>query len=268
MTHKLQRVYNGRVVSGVPAVRTITCIGCGTTVTKRMQASARYCSLPCYRSSQRPARKTGEESTCEGCGVPIYRRPSHQRRFCSKACANEWQRRSKLHTRCIVCDSPIVCSPSQARLYCGLACRDADPTRRDMLIAMNARQQELYPNAVEVAGYALLDRLGVPYVKQYVVGGKFCVDAYLPDAGLVVQFDGDYWHGHPATFPNPDHRQRRRMALDRSQDAYMAAMGLRVARFWASQIEREPDAVMSALRRLAVPRGQTPAARRSDPPAA
>lgn len=137
-----------------------------------------------------------------------------------------------------------------------------------MLIAMNARQQELYPNAVEVAGYALLDRLGVPYVKQYVVGGKFCVDAYLPDAGLVVQFDGDYWHGHPATFPNPDHRQRRRMALDRSQDAYMAAMGLRVARFWASQIEREPDAVMSALRRLAVPRGQTPAARRSDPPAA
>lgn len=267
MTHKLQGVYNGRV-EPMRKVRTITCVGCGVTVTKRMASGRRYCSLPCYRSSQRPSRKVGQESTCEQCGVTTYRIPSHQRRFCSKACADKWQAQTKLHTRCIVCDAPIVCSPSQARLYCGLPCRDADPTRRDMLISMNARQQELYPNAVEVAGYALLDRLKVPYVKQHVIGGKFCVDAYLPDAELVVQFDGDYWHGHPATFPNPDHRQRRRMALDRSQDAYMAAMGLRVARFWASQIEQEPEEVMSALRLLAAPRAQTPAARRSDPPAA
>ena len=66
----------------------------------------------------------------------------------------------------------------------------------------------------------------------------------------MVQFDGDYWHGNPASFPDPDQRQRKRMALDKSQDAYMSACGYRVVRFWASEITKQPEYVISTLQTL------------------
>lgn len=117
-----------------------------------------------------------------------------------------------------------------------------------MLIGLNALQQRQAPNKVERAGYALLDRLGVPYERQYLIADKFCVDAYIPSARLVVQFDGDYWHGNPALYPTLDARQRKRMQLDRSQDAYMASCTYRVVRFWASTLAAEPEGVVATLR--------------------
>jgi very-short-patch-repair endonuclease len=150
-----------------------------------------------------------------------------------------------------MCGKAFYWSPSRHKAnnitYCSLACRDADPARHDALIAMNARQQGLSPNKVEQRGYALLDSLGVPYERQHVVGGKFCVDAFVPDAGLVIQFDGDYWHGNPKHFPAPDARQRKRMALDQSQDAYMRACGYRVLRVWASELETLPARAAALL---------------------
>jgi very-short-patch-repair endonuclease len=71
--------------------------------------------------------------------------------------------------------------------------------------------------------------------------GKFCVDAWVPSRALVVQFDGDYWHAHPERFPQPDHRQQRRVKLDRSQDAYMAKAGVTVVRVWESELMRSPE---------------------------
>lgn len=117
-----------------------------------------------------------------------------------------------------------------------------------MLLEMTAAQGRSGPNRLERAGYALLDGFGVAYERQHIIGGKFCVDAFVPSAGLVVQFDGDYWHGNAETFPSPDTRQRRRMALDASQDAYMAACGYRVLRLWESHIKRTPEKVADRLR--------------------
>ncbi len=106
----------------------------------------------------------------------------------------------------------------------------------------------------EVAGYAILDASGVEYLAQHLIAGKFCVDAFIPSAALVVQFDGDYWHGHPAKFPQPDARQRKRILLDASQDAYMAACGYRVMRFWESELLRDSELVRHRLRSaLALP---------------
>ncbi len=84
----------------------------------------------------------------------------------------------------------------------------------------------------------MLDRLDVSYSKQHIINGKFVVDAYYPDQRIVVQFDGDYWHGHPENFPQPDKRQKTRMKLDRSQDAYMRKCGYTIIRFWETDINQ------------------------------
>jgi very-short-patch-repair endonuclease len=126
---------------------------------------------------------------------------------------------------------------------------------------MNRKQQQGGRTAPERIGYALLDSLGLLYLPQHTIGGKFIVDAFLPTHGLVIQFDGDYWHGHPVRFPVPDARQRRRISLDRSQDAYMYACGYHVLRFWEIDLKKNLDAVRAALLPFATPPEHSPSAR-------
>lgn len=125
---------------------------------------------------------------------------------------------------------------------------------------MNAIQQRGRRTKPEVVGYGILDALALSYEPQYVIGGKFCVDAFIPNAGVVVQFDGDYWHGHSQRFPNPDSRQRKRMRLDKSQDQYMKACGYSVVRIWESDLMKNPEAVTARLRQLLALGEHTPAA--------
>jgi len=113
---------------------------------------------------------------------------------------------------------------------------------------MNVKQLTMHPNNLECAAYAILDDIGIPYDRQSLIADKFCVDAFVPSLGLVIQFDGDYWHGHPDKFPNPDERQIKRMRLDTSQDAYMRTCGYQIIRIWESDIRQRPEHVTDLLR--------------------
>jgi DNA mismatch endonuclease (patch repair protein) len=226
-------------------VRTITCVACGTVKTGRMTPGRLYCSLPCYRLTGRPTRKTGAECICETCSKPFYapRNRLEVARFCSTACADVWQGRNKTTHTCKTCGKAFRWSPSRQKAnnvtYCSIPCRNADPARREQLIALNAAQQKVSPTTPERIGYAILDRLGITYECQAVIGGKFTVDAALPESRLVIQFDGDYWHDRSGTSKEP--RIRKRVRLDRSQDAYMAASGWRVLRLWEGDLKQRPE---------------------------
>lgn len=237
-------------------IRTITCVSCGKTATGHHRPNQRYCSLACYRGGSRPTRKTGRTVPCALCGAGVYlptnRLGTARRYFCNAAHANEWQGRNKTSHACKTCGKTFRWSPSRhkahAITYCSLACRDADPERREQLIAMNATLQLGKPTRLELAGYALLDRIGAAYVRQHVVGGKFTVDAFLPESRVVVQFDGDYWHGNPDCYETPDKRQQKRMNFDRSQDAYMRKCGYRIVRVWESTLRKDPESVERLIR--------------------
>jgi len=218
-------------------------------VIKRSPDGRIYCSLECYRTGERPQRKTGKTGACLVCATTFYApagRPDA--RFCTLACANIFQGRNKVTLEC----KAYKLSPSTAaignRKYCSTPCRDADPAVTAQLLTMNIRQMQMCPNNFERACYAILDGMGLAYEKQHLIGSKFCVDAFVPTAGLIIQFDGDYWHGNPIRFPEPNVRQRRRMMLDKSQDAYMAACGHRVLRLWESDIKRAPREVPRRVR--------------------
>lgn len=138
--------------------------------------------------------------------------------------------------------------------YCSQECRKKDPATRQRLIEMNQMQQQNKQSSIETIGYALLDRIGILYLPQHLIGGKFCVDAFVPVANIVIQFDGDYWHGNPAKFPTLDARQKKRARLDKSQDKYMLACGYTVLRFWETDIHKHLDSVSTQLRTaLALP---------------
>lgn len=245
-------------------VRTIRCDGCGQEKTGHFRPRQRFCSTACRTSAPKPERETGERVPCGVCGAAVYVPKNRLRpgaaHFCGREHADEWAARRKVDRACAICGASFKTSPSVRRLYCSLACRDADPKRREMLLAMNLRQQRGAQTRIESIGYGMLAETGEVFFRQHLIGGRFTVDAFVPAAGLVVQFDGDYWHCNPDKFDVPDARQKRRMRLDASQDAYMRACGYRVLRLWETDILRRPDHVRASLRDALAPTARAPAA--------
>ena len=236
---------------------TIVCIGCGKSVTGRLQKRTQYCSKDCfYKNVEKCKPKTGKEVSCGLCGKSFYVRKSRadksENYFCCPAHANEWQGRNKIHGKCKTCGKEFARSPSfierGTNEFCSNKCRYASPEFTEHAIKMNVNQQRLYPNKLEKLGYSMLDETGVKYNAQHLIGGKFCVDAFIPEHGLIVQFDGDYWHGNPERFPNPTERQLKRMSMDKSQDAYMKACGYKVIRLWESMIKSNYEASLELIK--------------------
>jgi very-short-patch-repair endonuclease len=64
----------------------------------------------------------------------------------------------------------------------------------------------------------------------------YLVDAYWPEHGLVLEFDGWQAHGHRSAFEN-----------DRKRDQVMLANGLRVSRVTDRQLKYEPVAVAARI---------------------
>ncbi len=226
----------------------IHCLKCGKTfsVKKSRSATARYCSRAC--------QKEGANIDCLQCGNNFYvKKCEKKKQFCSKKCFDDWQARNKLSLKCSLCNKKFQISRSlftdsrgHQRQYCSRKCQLDDPALKLRLLEMNKQQQTLKITSIEKIGYSLLDVLGVQYSNQTLIAGKFCVDALCEN--LIVQFDGDYWHGNPMRFPQPSKLQSRRMKLDASQDAYLRKCGYKVLRLWEDDLRRRPDWCLDQIR--------------------
>jgi very-short-patch-repair endonuclease len=95
-----------------------------------------------------------------------------------------------------------------------------------------------------------MEKAEIAFARQVLIKNKFLVDALLTNDPVVIQIDGDYWHGNPEQFPNPDKRQRKRMALDKSQDAYMLKCGITVVRIWGSDLQMNPSFLLTKIEQV------------------
>lgn len=251
------RAANARYCSleckGVASRKTRTCETCGAEYYGGGRGK-RWCSRACSGI----AHDKRIERECLNCGdrfrVSGLRVAKGEGAFCSLACHNANQGRGKTEHTCKMCGGVFHWSPSRTASgkynvkYCSLICRDADPDRLAMLVSMNAVQQLGRTTRAELAGYALLDSIGVDYLRQSPFAGKFTPDAVIPSVRLVVQFDGDYWHDRKGT--STEARIRRRVALDQSQDRYVRACGWEVVRLWESDLRNDPDGCARRVNQL------------------
>lgn len=235
------------------------CAYCGAPSQKKITSKKQFCSQRCAALAPKPQTATGSNVPCAGCGasfyLPAYRILRSKRHFCGPACHNDFQRRSKVRRACQVCNTEFLLSPSNAAMtagrYCSIECRTSCSTwRENAAIAGNLEQmRKRGPNRLELAGRAILDGLGLAHEEQVLIGGKFTVDVRLVDRPVVIQWDGDYWHGYraPGDIRPLDARQAKRATFDRTQDAYMRAAGLVVLRFWEHEVMKSPSAVAAAI---------------------
>jgi very-short-patch-repair endonuclease len=92
------------------------------------------------------------------------------------------------------------------------------------------------PTSIEIKVGEILKEIGINYISQKVMG-PYIVDFYLPDAKIVIECDGDYWHNLP-----------KLKARDERKDRWLNSHGQKVIRIWEHEINEDAFlAVTNAL---------------------
>lgn len=178
---------------------------------------------------------------------------------CSNACRYlaKWDQVRKM---CECCGTTFTVPQSlkEQRRTCSRTCwwkiMGTDPGRSAILA--RARHDMLTrraPTRPERILYALLDTLTAEadpclrWERQLRLLNRWTVDAAIPSLCLVLQADGDYWHGlHPKHHTDP--RVLRNMANDVFQDRQLTAEGWTVHRFWERDLIRDLPSCTKRLR--------------------
>jgi very-short-patch-repair endonuclease len=90
--------------------------------------------------------------------------------------------------------------------------------------------------SIEVKMAKELTQRQIEYTEQHNLGNKFALDFFLPEYGIVIECDGDYWHRLP------DVAKR-----DKSKNAYIKACGYSLYRFWESEINADVGACVDVV---------------------
>lgn len=122
--------------------------------------------------------------------------------------------------------------------------RDAKtPKRLEALLNSCVKNQRDKPSGLERKLWRILDGFGIAFESQIAIKDKFVVDVKI--GSLIVEADGEWWHGHPR-FEPLNARQIAQQKRDTSRNKYLAACGYSVVRIWEG--EMTSDRVAAVLR--------------------
>lgn len=104
------------------------------------------------------------------------------------------------------------------------------------LVLATPAARKARPSSIERAVHAVLDALQIQYRTEESFG-RYSADIFIPEAKLVIECDGSYWHSRPGS-----------KEADAKKDAYLCALGFRVIRL--SEQEILQDAKEAVLLKL------------------
>lgn len=125
---------------------------------------------------------------------------------------------------CIYCGERNKSWNVKAHKQCYMQYRDRNALRRG---GLNSRRVLSLgsPTNLEKKLYDTLKNKGLRFEKQYLVNGKFLVDAYIPSLNLIIEADGKYWH-------ELEHIKKK----DKAENAYLIKCGYKLLRLSETEI--------------------------------
>jgi very-short-patch-repair endonuclease len=101
--------------------------------------------------------------------------------------------------------------------------------------------QEYQDTDIEVITENILKDNNIEYRKQFRVyynGMRYKkYDFFLPNYNLIIECDGDYWHGNPAVYEKLNENQLKNKMNDDFKNQLATNNGYRLLRFWGSDIK-------------------------------
>lgn len=90
---------------------------------------------------------------------------------------------------------------------------------------------------------------GTRFTRQHKLGSKY-FDFCIPSLKILIEVDGDFWHGNTATgYGSPSKRIHESRKNDAFKNGLAKAYGYKLLRFWESDIRKNPIIVKTELRK-------------------
>jgi very-short-patch-repair endonuclease len=90
-----------------------------------------------------------------------------------------------------------------------------------------------------------LNDLGYEHELQKIVANMFIYDIYIPKYRLLIEVDGDYYHGNPNKYTRKELNwgQKKNMVNDIKKNRLAKALKYNIIRFWESDINGDIEDV-------------------------
>lgn len=126
---------------------------------------------------------------------------------------------------------------------------ELDHVRKKKMMERNAEKLRNNMTAPEKKLVTMLEEMELNYESQRILG-DFIYDFYLPEYKLLIEVDGDYYHGHPDKYAlhelNNMQKRIKKNDIEKSKLARGLKFGL--LRFWERDINNEEEEVKNSIR--------------------
>ena len=166
------------------------CEFCKKEFKVKINTKGRFCGYECYWKSIHGMRVARETEFKKGQLPWNY---GTKEKFNCKTCGIKFENRSN--------GRPTYCNKCLDRKAIGrqvgksnIGRKESDVNKKKRLTILRAVFSKKEPTSIEKIVYDELKARGILFEKQKLVGGRFIVDAYIPELNLVIECDGNYWH--------------------------------------------------------------------------
>lgn len=243
----------------------VICTNCGKKFMRKLSHVKRhfnqFCSVDCEFEFFHKQRT--EQRICEICFNNFVVPKSSKQRFCSTQCQNKWQTTiygEKHHkfnrkiVKCECCSKDISIKQYKIKNgqhnFCSKLCRQKwfadvwsqtdeckEKSRKIMINLLKSGKMNNLNTKPQKIVDTLLNNIGVKYEREHNVI-YYSVDNYLIYYNLMIEVQGDYWHGNPNKFKDSLTRQQyKRISKDKAKHTFIKNnFGVEVLYLWENDI--------------------------------
>lgn len=120
------------------------------------------------------------------------------------------------------------------------------PTQKKNYVERQAKKMSKNQTAPEKGMQKILKSLKVKFQPQEIIHGKI-FDFFIPEKNLIIEVDGDYWHGYGKEHSELNEIQKRSVRNDTEKDVIAKGLGYEIMRFWEHDILDNPKYVKEEI---------------------
>ena len=114
-------------------------------------------------------------------------------------------------------------------------------SRKNIIKRIENKEFPFFNTKIELILENEMKKRNIKFTKQFNVNNKFVCDFAIPSSKLIIECDGDYWHGNPLIYNknNLNKIQIGKIQRDKFKDKYLKRKGWKVIRFYESDIKNK-----------------------------
>lgn len=185
------KLHQDRYLQYVDKIKT-SCVICGKIIwvspSNIKRGKGKYCSPKCQRIAFSDKIKM-ECKYCKKEFLTIQSKIQNGRKYCSKKCADMARHKDKVKRICVLCNKEFYVHENIVQngkgIYCSLSCKSI----------ANIKNTKYQNTNIEIIIETLLKKKNIIFIKQHYIEQVGLVDFFIPIYNLIIETDGDFWHG-------------------------------------------------------------------------